>query len=215
MYKLALTLITMFGLLPSLVLSAEPVSLDEETYNKNVGVIILQVNWGRTWPCGQFENAQLQALTFSKAPINKQEGISLELVTPSRLFVRNEFLPYAYVVQPGEYILTEFDVKVARSVKNVMHIKGTKENLIKEGKPVGGTFNINAGEVIYIGHFGLDCGAEPFLWRRYIDGRAEFESYIEGFREKYPFMEEVPVEFRLFSTKTLGLPYYLDEPTVE
>ncbi len=208
-------LMAILAVLPSLVIAAEPADLDEATYRADLGVILIQINWGRTWNCGQYENAQLQALTFTKSPADRPDGVSLELETPSRLFVDNEFLPYAYVVQPGDYLLTAFDVKVARSTTEVIHIKGTRDNLIKGGKPVGGSFTVNPGEVVYIGHFGLDCGAEPFLWRYYIEGRSEFERYIEGFRQKYPFVKHVPVQFRLFSTQVLGSPYALDEPVVE
>ncbi len=208
-------LMAILAVLPSLVIAAEPADLDEATYRADLGVILIQINWGRTWNCGQYENAQLQALTFTKSPADRPDGVSLELETPSRLFVDNEFLSYAYVVQPGDYLLTAFDVKVARSTTEVIHIKGTRDNLIKGGKPVGGSFTVNPGEVVYIGHFGLDCGAEPFLWRYYIEGRSEFERYIEGFRQKYPFVKHVPVQFRLFSTQVLGSPYALDEPVVE
>jgi hypothetical protein len=201
--------------LPTHVIAGGPVDLNEDSYKKELAVIMVQINWGRTWQCGQFENAQLQALTFTKSPIDTPEVVSLELETPSKLFVDNKFLPYAFVVQPGEYLLTAFDVKVARSTTDIMHIKGTKENLIKEGKPVGGTFTVNPGEIVYVGHFGLDCGAEPFLWRYYINGRSDFERYVDGFRQKYPFVKGVPVQFRLFSTESLGQPYHLDEPTVE
>ena len=169
--------------LPALAIAAEPVNLSADTYKPDLGVLIIQANWGRTWKCGQFENAQLQALTFTKSPIDTSESVSLDLETPSKLFVDNKFLPYAFVIQPGEYVLTAFDVKVARSVTDVVHIKGSKDNLVKDGKPVGGTFTVNPGEIVYIGHFGLDCGAEPFLWRTYIDGRMDFEKYIGGFRE--------------------------------
>ena len=131
------------------------------------------------------------------------------------MFVDNKFSPYAFVVQPGEYILTAFDVKIARSITDVAHIKGSKDNLIKEGKPIGGSFTVNPGEIVYVGHFGLDCGAEPFLWRYYIDGREEFESYIEGFRQKFPFVKNVPVQFRIFSTQLLGNPFSLKDPTVK
>lgn len=214
MNKFMVQITIIFGLLPLLVV-AEPVELNEKTYNKELGVIITQINWGRTWPCGQFENAQLQALTFSNSQTNSSEEISLELKTPSRLFVDDQFLPYVYVVQPGEYHLTAFDVKVARSTTDVLHIEGTKDDLIKEGKPIGGTFSVNRGEIIYIGHFGLDCGAEPFLWRYYLEDRQEFVRYIEGFRKKFPFIREVPVGFKLFSTDLFGAPYSLEEPTVE
>ncbi|HJX09632.1 MAG TPA: hypothetical protein VJ733_03930 [Candidatus Binatia bacterium] len=201
--------------LPTLVVAAEPVDLSESMYRADLGVLIIQVNWGRTWKCGQFENAQLQALTFTKTPVDTPEPISLDLVTPSKLFVDNKFLPYAFVIQPGEYALTAFDVKVARSTTDVAHIKGSKENLIRDGKPIGGTFTVNPGEAVYVGHFGLDCGAEPFLWRTYIDGREDFEKYIGGFRAKFPFAKQVPAQYRLFSTQLFGGPYTLKDPTVK
>jgi hypothetical protein len=80
---------------------------------------------------------------------------------------------------------------------------------------VGGTFTVNPGEIVYVGHFGLDCGAEPFLWRNYIDGRGDFERYVDGFREKFPYVKHVPVQFRLFSTQLFGNPYTLKDPTVK
>ena len=207
--------IAILGALPLLAVAAEPVSLSEATYKSDLGVLIIQINWGRVWKCGQFENAQLQALTFTKSPINTPESVSLDLETPSKLSVDNKFLPYAFVIQPGEYVLTAFDVKVARSVTDVAHITGSKDNLIKDGKPVGGTFTVNPGEIVYIGHFGLDCGAEPFLWRNYIQSREDFERYVAGFREKYPFINQVPVQYRLFSTQFLGNPFALKDSTVK
>jgi len=202
-------------LLPALVIAAEPVILSADSYKTDLGVLIIQVNWGRVWKCGQFENAQLQALTFTKSPVDTLKPVSLDLETPSKLFVDNKFLPYAFVIQPSEYVLTGFDVKVARSVSDITHIKGSKDNLIKNRKPVGGTFAVNPGEIVYVGHFGLDCGAEPFLWRNYIDGRGDFERYVDGFREKFPFVKHVPVQFRLFSTQLFGNPYTLKDPTVK
>jgi len=215
MHKFIQFVIAALWTLPSLVFAAEPIDLNERSYKTELGVIIIQVNWGRSWKCGQFENAQLQALTFSKSPNDEVEEVSLELYTPSRLFVDNKFLPYAYVVQPGEYFLTAFDVKVARSMTDVLHISGSKDDLIKDSNPIGGSFTVKPGEIVYIGHFGLDCGAEPFLWRYFIDGREQFEKYIAGFREKYPFVKETPVQFRLFSTKMFGGSYSLQNPTVE
>jgi hypothetical protein len=207
--------ITILFALPSLVVAAEPVNLSEETYKSGLGVIIVQMNWGRAWKCGQYENAQLQALTFTKSPIDGLEQVSLALETPSKLFVDNKFLPYAFVVQPGEYVLTGFDVKIARSESDVAHIIGSKDSLIKDGKLLGGSFTVNPGEIVYIGHFGLDCGAEPFLWRYYIDDRNEFEKYIAGFRQKFPFVKSAPVQFRLFSTQLLGNPFSLPDTIVK
>lgn len=203
------------GVLPTLVIAEEPVSLSVDAYKPDLGVLIIQVNWGRAWKCGQFENAQLQAITFTKFPIDAPASLSLDLETPSKLFVDNTYLPYALVIQPGEYVLTAFDVKIARSVADVAHITGSMENLIKDGKPVGGTFTVNPGEIVYVGHFGLDCGAEPFLWRSYIESRKDFEKYIDGFRKKFPFVKQVPVQYRLFSTQLFGRPFALKDATVK
>jgi hypothetical protein len=74
---------------------------------------------------------------------------------------------------------------------------------------------VNPGEIVYVGHFGLDCGAEPFLWRNYIQNREDFEGYVAGFREKYPFAKQVPVQYRLFSTQLFGNPFALKDPTVK
>jgi hypothetical protein len=207
--------IAILGSLPALAGAAEPVNLEADSYKTDLGILIIQVNWGRTWKCGQFENAQLQALTFTKSPVDAPKPLSLDLETPSKLSVDNKFLPYAFVIQPGEYVLTGFDVKLARSVSDVAHIKGSKDDLVQDGKPVGGIFTVNPGEIVYIGHFGLDCGAEPFLWRTYIDERRDFERYVDGFRNKFPFVKHVPVQFRLFSTQLFGNPYALTDPTVK
>jgi len=205
----------MLAAAPMLGMAAEPVALRADTYKPDLGVLVIQVNWGRTWKCGLYENAQLEALTFRKAPLDSPEPVSFVLETPSKLFVDNKFLPYAFVIQPGEYSLTAFDVKVARSVKDVGHFKGAEESLIVGGKPVGGTFTVGPGEIVYAGHFGLDCGQEPFLWRYYLESREEFEKYVRGFREEFPFVGQVPVQYRLFSTRLFGNPFSLKDPTVE
>jgi hypothetical protein len=203
------------ALLQVSAVAAQPVILSEHTYKPDLGVILMHVNWGRTWKCGPFENAQLLALSFTRLPTEGSEPTSLELETPSRLLVDNKFLQYAYVVQPGEYAISAFDVKAARSVKDIVHIKAEREDLIKDGKPSGGSFTVGPGEIVYTGHFGLDCGAEPFLWRYYIESREEFERYVGSFRQKFAFLRSTPVEFRLFSTQMLGRPYSLRDSTVK
>ncbi|WP_341237056.1 hypothetical protein [uncultured Limnobacter sp.] len=203
------------GLLPLIATAAEPVKLTEDTYKADLGMIVVQVNWGRAWKCGQFENAQLQALTFTKSPIDNETSSALALETPSKLSADNQFLPYTFVIEPGEYALTAFDVKVARSITEVAHIKGSTDDLIEDGKPIGGSFTVGPGEVVYIGHFGLDCGAEPFLWRNYIEGRKDFERYVNGFRQQFPFVKHVPVRHGLFETQLFGNSYSLKDPVVK
>jgi hypothetical protein len=176
------------------------VELSEEAYADSGGkhgVILYEINWGRRWGCAGLDNAQLQALTFSQG-----EGApTLELKTPSRLFVDNRFTAYALLVEPGNYTLTGFDVKVARSTTDVGHLIWNEKN--------GGTFTIGAGEFVYIGHFGLDCAQEPIPWRYYVEGRNEFERYVAGFRERYPFVGDVTVRFGLLDTELFGTAYSL------
>ncbi len=45
--------------LPSFVFAAEPVSLSENTYKADLGVIVIQMNWGRRWKCGTLQQASL------------------------------------------------------------------------------------------------------------------------------------------------------------
>jgi len=178
------------------------VELTEEAYTasaKNSAVILLEINWGRRWGCAGVDNAQLQALTFSQGP----GGPTLELTTPSRLFVDNRFIPYALIVEPGRYVLTGFDVKVARSMSDVGHLVWNDKD--------GGSFAVAAGEIVYIGHFGLDCTQEPIPWRYYVEGKDEFERYITGFKERFPFVGDVTVQYALFDTALFGSPYSLPD----
>ena len=175
------------------------------------GIVILQVNWGRDWGCAGFENAQLQKLEFTRLSDSaSSEPAMLSLETPSRLFVKDTFVPYALLVEPGEYALSQFDVKVARSVSDVGHLIGSEALLFEDGRPVGGTFSVAGGEVVYIGHFGLDCAEEPIPWRYYVEGREEFGRYVEGFRERYPYIMDTAVQYRLFSTHMFGQEYSLE-----
>ena len=163
--------------------------------------MLLEANWGRRWDCAGLDNAQLQSLTFAQ----RANGPALELKTPSRLFVDNSFKPYALIVKPGEYFLVGFDIKIAKSSTEVGHLVGEELD--------GGSFTVAAGEFVYIGHFGLDCTAQPMLWRYYIEGKDEFERYAAGFRERFPFVGDTPVQFRLFDTTLFGSEYSLFDGT--
>ena len=198
---------------------AELVELNKKTYKPGKAVLTMSMNWGRTWTCGQYENAQIHSLIFRRTPLN-DESVYLELKTPSKLRVENKFIPYAFVIEPGEYVLAGFDVKVARSVKDVGHLRGTEADLLKDGASIGGKFVANADEVVYIGHFGLDCGAKPFLWRYYLENQEEFQGWVELFKGmgpalKYPFVKALPARFSLFDTTMLGYPFSIPNPVIE
>jgi hypothetical protein len=185
----------------------QPMELGEAGYLESAGkegVVLLEANWGRRWDCAGSDNAQLQELTFTRIADEASDSNVLKLKTPSRLFVDNRFSPYALLIEPGEYALTGFDVKIAWSMTDIVHAVWNAE---KAG--YAGTFTVAPGEFVYIGHFGLDCSSEPIPWRYYIEGADEFDHYIEGFRERFPFVGNVPVQFRLFETTLFGTEYSL------
>src|SRR3989338_2683667 len=87
-------------------------------------VVIYGVNWGRQWGCAGFDNAQLQNLRFSRidSVSNDLDGEDIVLNTPAKLFSKNASESYAIIVNPGEYALTGFDIKIAKSSSDVSHI---------------------------------------------------------------------------------------------
>lgn len=169
-----------------------------EEYKNEKGVILYGVNWGRKWGCAGFDNAQLHNLIFSliDSSSGNLSGEETVLNNPAKMLSRNVSESYAIIVEPGEYALTGFDIKVARSQSDVSHIKA--DNL------AGGSFKVNAGEIVYIGDFGLDCvGNEPIPWRYYIQ-KEDFEGHVTGFKEKYKFIGDKQVIYRLFRTDKFG-----------
>lgn len=177
----------------------------EDSKNEKA-VVFYGMNWGRQWGCAGFENAQLQSLTFSRIDpaTNVPDGEDIVLNTPAKLFSKDASLSYAIIVNPGKYALTGFDIKVAKSISEGGHFRAKKEDLFENGKPIGGTFEVKAGEIIYIGDFGLDCvGAQPILWRYYIQ-KEDFENYVTGFKKKYKFIGDKQIIYRLFQTNKFG-----------
>ncbi|MDP2941627.1 MAG: hypothetical protein Q8N85_05195 [Candidatus Omnitrophota bacterium] len=169
-------------------------------------VVIYGVNWGRQWGCAGFDNAQLQNLTFSRidSASGNLDGEDIVLNTPAKLFSKNVSVSYAIIVSPGEYALIGFDIKIAKSLSNVSHIKAKNKDLFESGKPAGGSFKVNAGEIVYIGDFGLDCvGDGPIPWRYYIQ-KEDFESCVAHFKKEYKFIADKQVIYRLFQTNKFG-----------
>lgn len=165
-----------------------------EVLNNEKSVVIYGVNWGRKWGCAAAENAQLQSITFSNIN-NKLEEINFTI--PSKLLSEDISKPFAIVVNPGEYELSDFDIRIARTMDKVEHIKWNNEGLN------GGSFRVNPGEVVYIGDFGLDCTKEPILWRYYIE-KNDFERFITQFKKEYKFISNKDVIYRLFQTNKFG-----------
>ncbi len=178
-----------------------------------MGVVLLGVNWGRAWGYCGFENVQLRSLAFDRMPIQKEGDeppADLVLEGPA-LDAKPVAVDYAFLLEPGEYALTAFHIKAAKSVNNVGAFQAGRTKLIKGGKPVAGSFNVGANEIIYIGHFAPECpqSGQPTIWRYHLKDAAAFKEYLAKVKEKYPFLDVETAQFRLFQTTTIGQEYHL------
>jgi hypothetical protein len=117
--------------------------------------------------------------------------------------------PIALQVAPGEYLLSGFTIKVAKSVSEVGYIAASRSALMK-GSPQGaGVFKVAAGETVYIGHFALDCIASPILWRYYL-----FEDDLKAtraYKNKYPYLDTSNVAYRPLKTEKFGGPVIVEK----
>lgn len=177
------------------------------------GVVIMAINWSRRWGCGGFENAELRSISFDLLPPRKfEDGISpdIQINGPPRLVTTPLFKDYVLLVRPGEYALSGFEIKVARSISEGGYHTARRSDLLEDGEPSGGTFKIEAGETVYIGHFFVGCASPPLLWRYYTEGQEGFKKYLDGIKMQYPFLDLHKTQFRLFQTKVFGVEYQLD-----
>ena len=179
---------------------------------EEMGLVLLDARWARQWGCGRFENAQLISFSFDRFPFSGKPDHAphdITVGTTRVLSVQPTFESYALLVPPGKYALSNFRIRVAASVSQVGYWVANRSDLIQGEKVIGGSFEVAAGEVIYIGNFALDCQDAPTLWRYHPTGKDAFESQLDDYRAKYPFIDLGEVKFRLFETDQIGYPYEL------
>ncbi len=168
--------------------------INKSTYaqnNNSNGVILLDVNWGRHWSCGNYDNAQLLSLAFDKLPLKNSSNEAtpdLVLQNPSKLMSKPVFKNYAYSIPAGKYALSAIDIRTAKSLNDIGGFVTKREQLFKNNNPLGGTFSVNSGEVVFLGNFYLDCTYKdnPTLWRYYPDGRENFQKQIAQYKKSFP-----------------------------
>ena len=176
------------------------------------GVVLMSADWSRHWGCGRYENAQLQFLAFDRNGVQKTSADGqwdVMIKDGSLLPSKKNYGNYAYIVEPGEYLLTGFRIKLGKSVSNVGNFYGDRKNMLENGKSKGGSFTVAAGEILYIGHFSLDCAKAPMPWRFYPQTRDDFDKYLDEVGEEYPGIEKNKVRFQLFETTIMGYPFSL------
>ena len=208
-------LVLMSGCASSDTLSKPRQEVTAESYgnDKSKGLVVLSAIWGRTWKCAKFENGQLRSFGFDRLPSETMadDATPEVLFEGSPLYAERQPVNYALALEPGEYGLAAFAIKVASSVTDVKILSVGRARLFEGRKPIGGTFHVNAGELVYIGHFGLDCYKEPTIWRYYPEGRDGFDSYKKVIKKQYPFLDVDNMQFRLFETSVLGRDYILPQ----
>jgi hypothetical protein len=171
--------------------------LTKETH----AVVVLSVNWGRSWKfCGS-DNVQLRTFAFDRMPVRKDgddEAADLVLKAPPSLLAGpGTVAHYALLVEPGEYALSYTELKVARSVNDIATYAAGRKTLIKDGESLAGSFTVGAGELVYVGHFAKECvDGEPRIWRYYITNRKGFQEYLaRDVKTKYPFLDTETIQY--------------------
>ena len=71
-----------------------------------------------------------------------------------------------------------------------------RDELLRGGTPSGGTFRVDAGEAVYLGHFVIDC-AHP----------SAVEAFSADFAGMWPTLPAL--QYRLFETTRFGTPFTL------
>ncbi|BFU97100.1 MAG: conserved exported protein of unknown function [Nitrospira sp.] len=170
------------------------------------GAVVLSVNWGRALKCGTFRYAQLRGFGFDRLPLqNVVEGDVPEiLIEGSPYFKESEPVNYLLAIEPGAYALTHYAIEVAASTFDVKIGTAGPAALIKDGAPLGGTFEVKEGELVYIGHFGLACDGEPSIWRDYPDDPGTFDQYKAAIKRRYDLLDVEPMQLRPFKTTLFG-----------
>ena len=114
---------------------------------KDKALVLVSANWARRWKCGAFENAQLKSLGFDRS--GNQKAITdkpdLLLEDGSWLPAKPGFVNFALIVEPGEYLLSSYKIKAAKSISDVGYFSGDRTTLVSDGKSRAGKFSVGAG----------------------------------------------------------------------
>ena len=178
------------------------------------GTVILAINWSRLWNCDRFKSAEIVSMGFDRLPISDVTSESPPEVfidEPSRMMRKPALLDYALLLNPGEYALTSYEIRAVRLARGTRYFRANRSRLIEHGAPRAGSFEVKAGEIVYIGDFFVDCQQDPVLWRYYTKGRESFRSHMNRVQQKYPFIDPDQVTYRLFQTTNHGREYHLPE----
>src|SRR5678815_645187 len=88
-----------------------------ESYRNDTtkGFVVLSALWGRTWNCAQFVNGQLWSFGFDRLPseITADNATADIVLEGSPSYGGGPATNYVLMLDPGEYALATFAIKVA------------------------------------------------------------------------------------------------------
>ncbi|MFT5397097.1 MAG: tetratricopeptide (TPR) repeat protein [Gammaproteobacteria bacterium] len=206
--KFLIPLVTVFSLLS--LSEAEAAKLKKSDYKKHSdskSVVLLEVSWARKWNCAGYENAQLTKLLFeniSSGNAADKDYEEIRLKTTSRLFANPDFKIYGFLVNPGTYAFTGWSIRASRSMTEGGTISATRDHLVDGSDYHGGTFEVTAGEVIFIGNFFIDCLVSPIPWRFFPVGEEFVNEQFDTYKSKFKFIDNKTIIFRLLETQNFG-----------
>jgi|CXWL01.1.fsa_nt_gi hypothetical protein len=175
------------------------------------GLVLLSVNWNSRASCGGFEDARLASFSFDLGADARGDDAAGDLVVDG---ARAGTVDYVHSAAPGRYALSGFDIRVSKAERDSGGFKARRSRLIANGIPAGGSFEVRAGEMVYVGHFSVECRKQPTLWRTFPDGPAEFQEYLGRIKSRFPALETGKVQFRPMMTAQFG-PHYVVIPALQ
>jgi hypothetical protein len=210
-------LITMIltGVLAGCFLPSPKQQLTAKTYrDRSKGYVVLSVIWKRYWTCADYANAQLQRFGFDRMPIGStsDEPPPDILIEGSSFHALPQPVDYVLAVEPGEYALSVYSILVERGIErttDVFYWGAGRSKLFRNNEVLSGTFDVKAGEIVYIGHFGLDCFKEPRIWRYYPQDHEDFDKYRKLVKNKYSYLDVDAMQYRLLKTSSIGINHEL------
>ena len=211
----AIRILTPLFALPVAAL-ADTGQLTESAYasqSSTMGVVLFDADLGRYANCGGYETVQLRRIAFNRMPLANLQpdaAADAEITGPTiPTAAPRGFRNFAFLLPPGQYAMTRMSIRVTRSMTQVGSLEAGPDKLAPGGTPSAGLFRVEAGEIVYIGNFKIDCDPPMTLWRYFTEGRENFAKQLAEYKQSFPFLKLENVKYRLFETSTIGRPYEL------
>src|SRR5690242_859581 len=120
-FVLAVGLLVVAGCASTMSRPKQEVTAESYRNDTQKGLVVVSAMWGRTWKCAQFENGQLRSFGFDRWPsqITSDTAMADVFIEGSAFSGERPAANYVLALEPGEYALATFAIKVASSATDV------------------------------------------------------------------------------------------------